>query len=491
MTNNIEMQNTENTNEWINWIEEAIDKEYFKCYEYRHFNNIQEIGSGSFGKVYRANWKNSEQCISLKSFFNLNNVTVKEIVHELKLQKEIQFHDNIIKYYGITKFDTEIVHRDLHSNNILVHRNTIKVADFGGKPPFSTEEYDLDLAIEIKEGLREDPIPDTPENYIELYTGCWDGEPDNRPTIDQVVEKLKAMIIKTSMITENHQIKSDLQLSNEQDINPTNVNTSSSVRKTSYEYIFGYFDSRNIKSQEIYDWLIDNHNNLDSIFLLGYFNYYGIETTSSSINPNQAFNLFDKASKQDHILSQYFVGLCYEYGYGTEKNEKLAFEYYEKVASKDFASGIIKIGYFYNNGIEVKKNLKRADYLYEKAAKLGNSMAQHNLSVLRINGEGIDKDYNKAFKLSKQSAEGECKEGFRVLGFCYSCGIGTSVNKQRAFELYQKAADLGDMYAQYNLGNMYENGDGIEKDINKAIYWTEKSAKQGHQGAQNRLKNLK
>uniref|UniRef100_U9SK41 Protein kinase domain-containing protein n=1 Tax=Rhizophagus irregularis (strain DAOM 181602 / DAOM 197198 / MUCL 43194) TaxID=747089 RepID=U9SK41_RHIID len=524
MTNNIEMQNTENTNEWINWIEEAIDKEYFKCYEYRHFNNIQEIGSGSFGKVYRANWKNSEQCISLKSFFNLNNVTVKEIVHELKLQKEIQFHDNIIKYYGITKFDTgiqndllkryllvmeyadsgtlrdylkknfnnltwnnkynlayqlacavsclhneEIVHRDLHSNNILVHRNTIKVADFGlskrigssskqsklfgmipyvdpkrlgrkknknstqssfneksdiysvgvllweissGKPPFSTEEYDLDLAIEIKEGLREDPIPDTPENYIELYTGCWDGEPDNRPTIDQVVEKLKAMIIKTSMITENHQIKSDLQLSNEQDINPTNVNTSSSVSnsyhgelsqiihnfdkmntkeisaneqiinesilseknlskiineivkfifklvnvgKTSYEYIFGYFDSRNIKSQEIYDWLIDNHNNLDSIFLLGYFNYYGIETTSSSINPNQAFNLFDKASKQDHILSQYFVGLCYEYGYGTEKNEKLAFEYYEKVASKDFASGIIKIGYFYNNGIEVKK----------------------------------------------------------------------------------------------------------------------------------------
>ncbi|CAB5205130.1 unnamed protein product [Rhizophagus irregularis] len=92
----------------------------------------------------------------------------------------------------------EIVHRDLHSNNILVHRNTIKSDIYSvgvllweissGKPPFSTEEYDLDLAIEIKEGLREDPIPDTPENYIELYTGCWDGEPDNRPTIDQVCQ---------------------------------------------------------------------------------------------------------------------------------------------------------------------------------------------------------------------------------------------------------------------------------------------------------------
>ncbi|CAB4488052.1 unnamed protein product [Rhizophagus irregularis] len=96
-----------------------------------------------------------------------------------------------------------------------------------GQPPFSNEEYDLDLAIDIKEGLREDPIPDTPENYIKLYTDCWDGEPDNRPTIDQVAERLKAMITKTSMITENLQIKSSLQLSDEQDINPANVNTTS------------------------------------------------------------------------------------------------------------------------------------------------------------------------------------------------------------------------------------------------------------------------
>ncbi len=32
------------------------------------------------------------------------------------------------------------------------------------RPPFSTDgdEYDIDLAIEISQGLREDPIPDTP-----------------------------------------------------------------------------------------------------------------------------------------------------------------------------------------------------------------------------------------------------------------------------------------------------------------------------------------
>ncbi|EXX63646.1 hypothetical protein RirG_150400 [Rhizophagus irregularis DAOM 197198w] len=76
------MQTTENTNECINWIEEAISKEYFRLYEYKYFSNVQKIGTGGFGKVYRANWKNSEQYLALKSFFNVDDVIAKEIVHE-------------------------------------------------------------------------------------------------------------------------------------------------------------------------------------------------------------------------------------------------------------------------------------------------------------------------------------------------------------------------------------------------------------------------
>jgi hypothetical protein len=67
----------------IDWIEEAITKRHIKYYEYEHFSNIEEIGMGGFGKVYRANWKNSEQYLALKSFFNLDNVTIKELSHEV------------------------------------------------------------------------------------------------------------------------------------------------------------------------------------------------------------------------------------------------------------------------------------------------------------------------------------------------------------------------------------------------------------------------
>src|SRR5690349_11574919 len=72
-----------NSNEWINWIEEAISKQHIKYYDYKHFHSFKEIGTGSFGKVYRVNWKNSQTPLALKSFFHYDNATLKEIVHEV------------------------------------------------------------------------------------------------------------------------------------------------------------------------------------------------------------------------------------------------------------------------------------------------------------------------------------------------------------------------------------------------------------------------
>lgn len=69
-------------NECINYIEEAISKKHVKYYEYKNFNNIEKIANGTFGEIYCANLKNSEQYFALKSF-NLDKSTIKEIVNEV------------------------------------------------------------------------------------------------------------------------------------------------------------------------------------------------------------------------------------------------------------------------------------------------------------------------------------------------------------------------------------------------------------------------
>ncbi|CAI2202124.1 10994_t:CDS:2, partial [Funneliformis geosporum] len=44
-----------------------------------------------------------------------------------------------------------------------------------GRPPFYVkgEEYDVSLAIDILQGLRESVISGTPEYYAKIYTECW------------------------------------------------------------------------------------------------------------------------------------------------------------------------------------------------------------------------------------------------------------------------------------------------------------------------------
>ncbi|RGB28115.1 hypothetical protein C1646_657692 [Rhizophagus diaphanus] len=487
-----------------------------------------------------------------------------------------------------------IVHRDLHAGNILVCNNTIKLADFGlskrigatsssqsklfgmvpyvdpksfqsaqlyslseksdvysigvllweissGQPPFyiEGEEYDVGLALEISQGIRETVVPDTPNEYVKIYTKCWDGEPDNRPTIYQVVDWLNSMITKEDVIIENH------QMSNKKELNETSLSTNNSelqgdlsqliqnfdkinikeidpmailskqenhlieddfdiIVDEIYDFIFkliiiglelesekqraiGYFNDHNINLQEFYFWLLNNQNSSNSIFLLGYFNYRGIETNE---NKEKTFNLFFNASEKNHILTQHFVGLCYFYGNGTVKNEKLAFKYYEKAANKNLSSGQSGIAYCYERGIGIDKDIEKAIYWYEKAANNGNLKAMYNLGILYEDGIEVKRNCNKAFELFKQSSEGGFISGIMMLGYCYYNGIGTKINKQKAFELYQNAANLDHKFAQNNLALMYEEGDGITKDIDKAIYWYEKSAKQGNEVAKNNLKKL-
>ncbi|GET03214.1 kinase-like domain-containing protein [Rhizophagus clarus] len=158
-----------------------------------------------------------------------------------------------------------------------------------------------------------------------------------------------------------------------------------------------YFSIHNISAQETYNWLLNNQISTNSIFLLGYFNFYGIIT---STNNAKAFDLFINASENNHALAQFFVGCCYEYGYGTIKNEKLSFEYYEKAANKNYAKAQLNIGYNYRNGlgIGIKIDKQKAFELYRNASNLGNKEAQYFLALISAE-QGYEKARNNLKRL--------------------------------------------------------------------------------------------
>ncbi|CAI2174686.1 786_t:CDS:2 [Funneliformis geosporum] len=105
------------------------------------------------------------------------------------ISKRIDASTNQLKAFG----------SDVYSVGVLLWEIS------SGRPPFyiKDEEYDLSLAIEILGGLRENIIPGTPEDYVKIYNGCWDNEPDNRPSMNHVVDKLNATFTITNIAENN------------------------------------------------------------------------------------------------------------------------------------------------------------------------------------------------------------------------------------------------------------------------------------------------
>ncbi|CAB4397294.1 unnamed protein product [Rhizophagus irregularis] len=320
-------------NDYIDWLEKAIAEEYFNYYKYSNFEGRKYIGGGGFGNVYRVNMKNTDTIFALKSFnikFNL-----KEVVNEIKLHKRVDFHRNILRVYGITRMESDtihqaneyslvleyadsgtlgtylkkhfnelnwddkyqlalqlasavecihnldIIHRDLHANNVLIHQKNIKLADFGlsrkitkessntllfgvlpyvdpkcfndeqnyvlnkksdvysigilmwqissGCKPFGTYNFGAALALAIQNGKRETIIDGTPNEYSRLYKECWKYEENERPSIQDVVSYLKLLNSPEENIIEEE----NYSISNDQnDIKSGGIKSGEELKKT-------------------------------------------------------------------------------------------------------------------------------------------------------------------------------------------------------------------------------------------------------------------
>jgi TPR repeat protein len=201
--------------------------------------------------------------------------------------------------------------------------------------------------------------------------------------------------------------------------------------------------------------------------------------------PTYTAELQQKAESGD-AAAQLDLALCYDCGYGVEKNPVEAHKWFLKAAEQGNGRAQNAVGNDYANGTGgVEKNLEEALRWYRKSAEQECGYGQNSMGWCYEWGKGVEKDMEEAVKWYRKSAEQGCANGQISFGNCYLNGKGVEKNMAEAVKWYRKSAEQGNPRGQFLLGAFYLQGVGVEKDMVEGVKWLRASAEQGNCFAQN------
>jgi TPR repeat protein len=124
-------------------------------------------------------------------------------------------------------------------------------------------------------------------------------------------------------------------------------------------------------------------------------------------NPPEAVTWLRKAALRGHAEAQVQLGVCYQQGFGIEKDLAQALAWFRRAAEQGNPRGQLQVGLAYRRGEGVAADLAQATAYIRKAAEGGHPKAQIELGLAYRDGRGVAADPEQAaFWLGLAAAKG-------------------------------------------------------------------------------------
>jgi TPR repeat protein len=223
------------------------------------------------------------------------------------------------------------------------------------------------------------------------------------------------------------------------------------------------------------------------------------------------------AAKNGNAEAQYFLGVIYEEGKGTERDIPKSIEWYTKASENNNANSSYKLAWIYLIGEHLSQNLRKAFQFFKRASDMGhmestgilnmnikdeyleqtnrqtiiemlqegassgNITAQFTLGLHYLNSHHhTDGNFSEEIRWFTMASKGGYSKAFYQLGQIYEDSHFELQDCEEAIRLYHIAASKGNEDALYRIARIYHRGQGVVQRYSKAFYYYVKAAEQGN-----------
>ncbi|CAG8605988.1 4058_t:CDS:2 [Acaulospora colombiana] len=528
---------------------ELFQQEKIAFYPYKEFEQIEKIGDGSCGDIFKATLKNTQRIVTIRPAPLSDEFKLQDLINEIKQHEKLEYNYNILRFHGISTQEcwqqndikrptAEQVHTALSEidiDDVLSNYEILCSFDDISKEESSSKAKEID-GVEIPtsdinaesseshrsaNGIDNAELSEDADSTSQFDTDIQIDLPpvETFSEIDQYIKGLFQFYIdQFNMQHHSGQVALKVRKYMEGDKkNPTKVfaqvlqhpNFSYFTSLVGFFYRHGIgtlvdyemaFEMYSMATNEMeYDILEESddlllfdrckrENTIIGRISLGLLYYNGLGLKKDE---KKAFQIFMDAAEDGSSWAQSCVGHCYYSGRGVdERDESKAFEWNFKSAKNGSLVGQCNLGYYYQGGIGTEFNEQEGFQLYLQAAEAGNIEAAYVAGYCYEVGKGVGKDERKTFEWYLKLGE----QGYDIaqcdVGYCYYNGIGVAKDEEKAFEWYLKSAENDYSFGQLQVGKCYKNGYGTQKDILKMFHWLTKARDNGEQDAEDILQDI-